>query len=251
MNLSAALQSVDCDLIATAEMIKVVKNEYESHRTNAEGVFTFSTVFAEAKKFADDHDIPVTFPTTGRTLAAEPEDHYRTRVFIPLLDAMIEQMNTRFGPAFEKAAQGYCIIPAFMDDHKDTAALAPFLELYSAELPPSSLMRTELSRWEKKWEGISPNERPNVHMFFLGLCCSLLYNIIMLCQQEMHFVWISCACVARKAKFNEVERSGVEVTVCCRVVFVQNYCIYSPATDKISTKKNQKITRVPPYVFFL
>ena len=83
---------------------------------------------------------------------SSPEDYYRCSVFIPLLDHINAEFETRFGPLQQKAAKLLTLVPSVVADGdldiKDVA------EFYEDDLPNLCTLDFEARRWERRWSSV-------------------------------------------------------------------------------------------------
>lgn len=157
INISRALQSPSCDLIGAVEMIMELKNQYEEDQVNAEA--TFNAIFVKAAEFAQLNDRVFLNSSVGtRHQNEDKEIHYRSTIFMPMIGSLIHDISIRFDDLLRKAAMGYSIIPAFIEDHNAETDIRPFFELYACDLPSLAEVHAELRLWTRKWKNCVDSE---------------------------------------------------------------------------------------------
>ena len=98
-------------------MIEAVLAELKEVRDQMDT--TFAAWFEECVKLCAAVDVE---PAVQRTVARQrhrcnvphsrPEEYYRRAICVPLLDHIIEQMATRFGPTRQKTEGLCCLVPS-------------------------------------------------------------------------------------------------------------------------------------------
>ena len=118
VGLSRSLQGSTLDVIEAYKHVNVVKEQLKGMRKNAKTAFA-SSVYEKIKKMAKKANVKVSIPRTcGRqplrnnTNARTPAVYFRWAIFLPFLDNLLEQINTRFNGLSEAAWLGLLLIPA-------------------------------------------------------------------------------------------------------------------------------------------
>jgi hypothetical protein len=76
--------------------------------------------------------------------------YYRINIYFPMLDYIIQDLKTRFGPHHEKIAGLSGIVPSFLGKTVWTDILQA-VNKYSMFLDPISVVQGEFELWKHKW----------------------------------------------------------------------------------------------------
>lgn len=113
------------------------------------------------------------------------EDYYRINVFFPALDEIMQDLQLRFGPKQQLAANFSRAIPSFMhfddqdsDWNKLEAALDTYIQLFS---DPLMAIKAEYDMWRRKWQQQAAEHRPKSALAALDHC-SMYPNMCILLQ---------------------------------------------------------------------
>jgi len=119
-----------------------VKERLKGMRKNAKITFA-SSVYEKIKKMAKKANVKVSIPRTfGRqtlrnTNARTPVAYFRRAIFLPFLDNLLEQTNTRFNGRSEAALLGLLLIPANLQQLNESSQ-EKLIQHYSPDLPSQS-----------------------------------------------------------------------------------------------------------------
>ena len=126
--------------------------------------------FQKACQIAEKLDISVQKPRTcqvQRNRANNPdetvEDHYRRNLTIPLVDHLINELETRFGSGDqETAVQCLFAVPSMLLASKETwrTSFDWFSIFYEDSLPSPLSLDAEMTLWQRKWEQRDPSTVP-------------------------------------------------------------------------------------------
>jgi len=118
VGLSRWLQGSTLDVIEAYKHVNVLKEQLKGMRKNDKAAFA-SSVYEKIKKMAKKANVKVSIPRTcgrqtlrNKTNAGTPVAYFRRAIFLPFLDNLLEQINTRFNGLSEAALLGRLLIPA-------------------------------------------------------------------------------------------------------------------------------------------
>ena len=82
------------------------------------------------------------------------EDHYRRNLTIPLVDHLINELETRFGSGDqETAVQCLFAVPSMLLVSKETwTSFDRFSTFHEDSLPSPLSLDAEMTLWQRKWE---------------------------------------------------------------------------------------------------
>lgn len=133
-----------------------MKEQLKGMRKNAKTTFA-SSVYEKIKKMAKKANVKVSIPRTfGRqtlrnnTNARTPVAYFRRAIFLPFLDNLLEQINTRFNGLSEAALLGLLLIPANLQQLNESSQ-EKLIQHYSPDLPSPSSASRELELWKCFW----------------------------------------------------------------------------------------------------
>jgi len=133
-----------------------VKEQLKGMCKNAKTAFA-SSVYEKIKKMAKKANIKVSIPrTSGRqTLrnninARTPVAYFRWAIVLPFLDNLLEQINTRFNGLSEVALLGLLLIPANLQQLKESSQ-EKLIQYYSPDLLSPSSTSQDLVLWKCLW----------------------------------------------------------------------------------------------------
>lgn len=165
VSLSRHLQAEKIDLWESYRMVDNIINLLKDYRNNSEE--KFRKIYQDAENTARTFDIDIKIPRlTGRQTyrtnipSDSPEQYYRVSVYIPFLEYMISELETRFS----KTRHGeildlYGLIPVNLQN-TDKQAIISAAKLYEEDLPGSLLeLSGEFELWKLKW--INEAETPS------------------------------------------------------------------------------------------
>lgn len=125
----------------------------------------FHGLFGEAAQLCRNADVEMTLPRrTGRQTKRanfpidDPEAYYKCALYIPYLDHILMELETRFPPLSQLCAEIQLLIPSLMP--KDPFPLTAAIEFYRSDLESPSVVRGELSRWFLRWRHVDMSLRP-------------------------------------------------------------------------------------------
>ena len=88
----------------------------------------------------------------SNTPRSSPEDYYRCSVFIPLLDHINAEFETRFGPLQQKAAKLLTLVPSVVAN--GDLGIKDVAEFYEDDLPNPCTLDFEARQWERQWSSV-------------------------------------------------------------------------------------------------
>ncbi|XP_065199035.1 uncharacterized protein LOC135830743 [Sycon ciliatum] len=157
--LSVLLQGSHIDILTAYSEITSAKELLQDVRINSD--VEFATIYAAASEltslFGHAHpELPrlVSRQTLrNNTPAPTLEIYWRRAVFVPFVDSLIEQLNSRFSAIATAAVQGLLLLPGSVQSITSQQQQS-ILDTFSPDLPDSTYFGVELRRWKKKWEGV-------------------------------------------------------------------------------------------------
>ncbi|XP_068680734.1 52 kDa repressor of the inhibitor of the protein kinase-like [Montipora foliosa] len=178
VGLSRSLQGSTLKVIEAYRHINVVKDQLADIRKNAKTVFAHS-VYEKSQKMAKKALLKIAIPRTcGRqtlrnnTNAKTAVAYFRRTIFLPFLDNLQQQMNTRFNALSEAALLGLLLIPSNLQK-LDKCSQEKLIQHYSPDLPSPSSTSQELELWKRFWTNSA--EKPATLQETLKACTSSVY----------------------------------------------------------------------------
>lgn len=163
--LSLLLQGSSLDVIVAYEEVDLVKGTLKEIRDDVEKEFdsVFDSMCQMAKQAGNDAGVGLPRrchrQTQRSNVAADtPKDYWRRTVFIPFLDHLLNELNSRFSALTKASVRGLLLLPAKAKGMDVTKVCADVLEAYRADLPDPDGLVAELRLWKRKWASISVTE---------------------------------------------------------------------------------------------
>jgi hypothetical protein len=160
---SRCLQAVGNDLVNALSDIRALQSKLNALRSNCE--HDFEEIFSEACRLGDAMDvskeemylIPRAGSASGRCKykanAGEQQQtsssYYRINVYIPLLDAIVRDLELRFSTHHEKVAKLSRLVPSFIKT-ATWADIFPAFTRYACFLDCESVVQGEFELWKEK-----------------------------------------------------------------------------------------------------
>ena len=168
------------DLLSAYSEITSARGLLRDVRTNC-GV-EFAKIFKDASEltslFGQDHpEVPrlATRQTHWNNISAQtPEVYWRRAVFVPFVDNLIAELDSRFSAMSNAAVQGFQLLPPslpFMTSQQQQS----MLDAYRLDLPDATSFDAEIRRWKKKWEGVAAELLPKTICQVLGGIYAMAY----------------------------------------------------------------------------
>ena len=149
VGLSRSLQGSTLDVTEAYKRVNVVKDQLKGMRKNAKTAFA-SSLYEKIKKMAKKANVKVSIPRTccrqtlrNNTNARTPAAYFRRAIFLPLLDNLLEQINTRFNGLSEPALLGLLLILANLQQLNESSQ-EKLIQHYFSDLPSPSSASQEL-----------------------------------------------------------------------------------------------------------
>ena len=141
------------NILTAYSEIEIVKEQLADARTNAEE--TFRNIFA---LMTDRHgEDTFAVPRTCRRQihrsnvpGTVPEEYWRVSIFVPFLDHIISEFDSRFSALSMQSVKGFQLLPNFATDINIEDAEKTLAELYMEDLPSPETFRAELDRWQRR-----------------------------------------------------------------------------------------------------
>ncbi|XP_021342406.1 52 kDa repressor of the inhibitor of the protein kinase-like [Mizuhopecten yessoensis] len=165
--LGPLLQRTMQDMLTAYQEVGLVIDELKACRENAEKEFD-ENVWQQASMMATDADVEaMAIPrrcgrqTTRDNLdMEEPVDYWRCSSFIPLLDRIISELESRFRPMATKAIRAVYLLPQFLDSLTNDD-VEQVKEYFGNGLPDKHTFDQEIRPWKRKWSEILTATRPS------------------------------------------------------------------------------------------
>ena len=161
--LSQALQAEGIDQTVALENANTVINALKMKRAEADDVF--ASVFEEICNAADDIGTDIAMPRIAKrqihrtnTEASNPEEYFRRTVYIPMLDAIINDMISRFGKQHKVAVGLSLLVPKQSVQCADFKPLEDSARFYNNIISDYStdvtlkLLKAEVTKWRLQWQ---------------------------------------------------------------------------------------------------
>ncbi|XP_071123548.1 52 kDa repressor of the inhibitor of the protein kinase-like [Mytilus edulis] len=160
--LSRKLQGTALDLLQGYSMVDNIKSVLISARGNdAE----YDNVYQKAEQMAEVADTEPGIPRrcgrqTQRSNAPgdTPQFYFKRAVYLPYIDALIQEYSSRFNSLSQKAVKAMALIPAHLEQ-TNRDVLDDLLEVYKDDLPMASSFQQEYNLWQRQWS--SQTDKPN------------------------------------------------------------------------------------------
>ena len=158
--LSQLLQGSHLDILTAYDEVEAVKSELSDIRTNADR--KFSAVYKDIVEMAqvigrEELVIPRLCRRQTQRVNVHvetPEAYWRIAVFLPFLDGLLTELNTRFSQLNRDAIHGLLLLPpnlCKLDDQKISQLKAAYLD----DLPEADTFVPEVALWKRKWTAVS------------------------------------------------------------------------------------------------
>lgn len=188
--LSVLLQKQDLCVEKAAEMIENLKSCFQEKRDESENGFL--TLYKEALETMEKLNIEPKMPRiTGRqtnranTPSGSIEEYFRRTIYIPMLDHMLLDLQTRFDRHTINCFYLFDILPKNLvskskDDLKET--ISALYEKYGNLLNCRSEIRMEgeIRMWQEKWKRLKAADKsiPLTYQEALNDCDAELYPVV-------------------------------------------------------------------------
>ena len=166
LSLSISLQTVNTDLLQALSSVSNLLEILKQKRTDADE--TFSHIWITAEELAGFAGCELQTPRlVGRQChrsnvpAASPLEYYRRTVYIPFIDSMITQLETKFAGHNSSVYHITNVVPAFLLS-RSVDDVKPALELYVDFIDSQNVVLAELELWKQKWLSVSTSTVPSI-----------------------------------------------------------------------------------------
>ena len=153
--LSVKLQSSNIDVAQAYSEITTIIDVLRSVREDAET--EFSKLFEDMKVMSVQAGVEITIPrrcgrqTLRNNIPSDiPEVYYRRTIFIPFLDKIISELETRFSQLAKCATRAMHLIPSNLHNLVETS-INELNEFYGPDLPFRTSLRQEIRLWRQLW----------------------------------------------------------------------------------------------------
>ena len=159
------LQSQKMDVIKAHSGIKFSITELQNVRSNAEK--EFDSIFIKVVEMANDCGTTIQIKmrckqqTNKENYEGEPKDFYRNSIFIPYLDNLISQLESRFHQINLSAMHANHLIPKNLDS-LTRKFQTDILTYYGEELQNTDCLEQEVRLWKCFWS-LSEEQASTAH----------------------------------------------------------------------------------------
>ena len=164
--LCLTLQKVDCDLAECCNYVQCVLQVFSDMRQDSRS--SFEVLFKTAQEMiaaVNGEEIVVPRKVARQTCrentpAGDAAEHYRLTLFLPFLDFLVSELETRFKTHADILSSLQLILPNRCTDVKPEQ-FKNCIQFYDSTLPSPSTVKSELVTWQKKWQMVSKEQRPH------------------------------------------------------------------------------------------
>lgn len=154
--LSTQLQSVQLDISKACEICNLALKALEEVRSDSDNHFNlvFNKVFSTAQVLNIDIKIPrTTKKQTNRSNyeSANIEQYYRLSIFLPFLDYLISELQSRFSEKQSHIAELWNIVPTYLDKLNHEKFLAA-IKFYQDDISCITTLEGEMKLWKIYWD---------------------------------------------------------------------------------------------------
>ena len=158
--LSIKLQSASKDVLSAykevREVVEILQEERQTPDKAFEKVYKRMVDMAEMAATAKAQELPTPRRCGRQTLRSNvesttPEEYWRRTAFLPCLDHLITEFESRFSELSSAAVQGLQLLPGNLNN-LNIEKEAEIRRRFAADLPDPNTFQEELKRWRKKWE---------------------------------------------------------------------------------------------------
>lgn len=162
--LSRKLQGTALDLLQGYSMVDNIKSVLISARGN-DAEYDNVTSYQKAEQMAEVADTELVIPHhCGRQTQRSnvqgdtPQVYFKRAVYLPYIDALIQEYSSRFNSLSQKAVKAMALIPAHLEQ-TNRDAFDDLFEVYKDDLPMASSFQQEYNLWQRQWS--SQTDKPN------------------------------------------------------------------------------------------
>ena len=162
--LTTFLQAKQCDLMEAAKEVVTVISQLEQERAETE---VWNTLYEDAVELAAKFEVQPCKPRNARKQrhrehfpADTPCQYWKRAMYLPFVDHLLQEMNTRLLVAKHRYVVQY-IIPKQLV-HLTPERIAQLFEVFQDDMPGDlRQLQNEVSRWKARWEKVNVAERPD------------------------------------------------------------------------------------------
>jgi len=178
------LQGRAMDVINAYKTIEDVKKVYKKERADIDE--HFPQIFTQAERMATSVGSSVTVPRTSirqffraNAPSDSPLEYYKRNVAIPLLDHIINELDTQFSLLAKISCDILYLVPSILcsnDVHLDEVKikLDRVVKLYSNDMPSPDILDREIIMWKTLYADKEESKRPSTALLALKECS---YNL--------------------------------------------------------------------------
>lgn len=199
--LSVMLQKKELDIFRANELLDEVLSLLLMERKDSEVVF--KSIFQKNSSLCEKFEVSVTIPRRAKQQihrdnypADDPETFFRQSVYIPYMDQLISELESRFQDQGETCSLLWCLIPKFCTSATGDQ-INRLLEKYQTDIESSTVVLPEVKRWLNKWENAAGEKRPSNAIEALSDCTNDLYPNVRILLQIVATLPVSTATAER------------------------------------------------------
>ncbi|KAK3104654.1 hypothetical protein FSP39_007252 [Pinctada imbricata] len=200
--LSRKLQGSSLDILQGYRMVKDIREIILDSRANDTD---YDQVYCRMDKMASSSSTPLKVPRQclqqtqrSNVPASTTKEYFKRSVFIPYVDALIQQLEMRFSNLAEQSTKALLLIPANMA-HISQSDINDLKEIYGSDMPDVESLGQELVLWKHMWSRQDEQERPQTLTGTLQSprSCPTMYPNIMTALQLMLLTSVTSSSVER------------------------------------------------------
>ena len=154
-SLSVSLQTVNIDLFKALSSVNDLLAVLRDKRENAGECF--SDIWKDCLELAKYPQVDIVPPRQAsrsrhraNVPADSPEEFYRRSQFVPFVEMMINELESRFTTHSEAVCRLTCVIPEFVKEYT-YSHLQPAVHLYAQFLASDIIVKAKFEIWKKRW----------------------------------------------------------------------------------------------------
>jgi hypothetical protein len=175
---SQSLQQVGADIVSALQQIDDLVSVLCEWRTNVES--KFADLYTKAEKLGEALEVTLVPPRVVKRSqyrsnvgnCQNAADYYRVNVYVPLLDTVVSDIESRFSAHQRQSFALAGLIPSQLKDW-DTVKAA--VEKYTDSLDSVSLVEGEYHRWSQYWSTATDKMKHSTAISALNVCPAMFY----------------------------------------------------------------------------
>jgi Domain of unknown function (DUF4371)/hAT family C-terminal dimerisation region len=175
--LSKKLQTPSMDMYTARKDISETMEVLMNWRSTAET--EFSALFLQSLELCKAAGVAMSLPrrTSRQTMRPNydtdsPEIFYRLSIYIPYIDHLLTELETRFENIDGPCAEIQKLIPINLPQFADAVDSKKIHDFYSSDLDTTSVVRAEVCRWCCRWLNVETKNKPDTAVSALDIARS-------------------------------------------------------------------------------